>query len=254
MTARFRFGLLGRHGLIYAVGIFLDKIVAFAMLPIYTRFMTPEDYGILHLVSMTLEIVSIIAGSRLATGIFRFYHKAESEDAKNRVLGTALLLMVGLYFMAGAAVWIFAEPISNLVFETPERAQFIVVGGLGFAFSSLLIVPISHLQLIQRSGTFVALNAAKLGIQVGQGIFGGQEAGVDLKTSGALSIAASPSRLIAVEGVAGRELWRSTDGELLSCQLFAQGCAIAIAVSSVESDRLSNCKDRGQVGGRLPAG
>lgn len=166
MTPRFRFGLLGRHGLIYAVGIFLDKIVAFAMLPIYTRFMTPEDYGILHLVSMTLEIVSIIAGSRLATGIFRFYHKAETEDDKNRVLGTALSLMSLLYFVAGAAVWIFAVPISNLVFDVPDRANFIIVGGLGFAFSSLLIVPISHLQLIQRSKTFVAVNAAKLGIQV----------------------------------------------------------------------------------------
>ena len=170
LTARFRFGLLGRHGLVYAVGIFLDKIVAFAMLPIYTRFMTPEDYGILHLVSMTLEIVSIIAGSRLATGIFRFYHKAEGEDARSRVLGTALVLMTGLYFLAGGAVWIFAEPISNLVFETPDRAGFIIVGGLGFAFSSLLVVPISHLQLIQRSTTFVWINAAKLGIQVGLNI------------------------------------------------------------------------------------
>ncbi len=163
---RFGFASLGKHGFVYAIGIMLDKVVAFMMLPIYTRFMTTTDYGLLQLVGVTLEIVSIVAGSRLATGIFRYYHKADTDREKHQVLGTALVLMAVLYFACAGILWIFAEPVSQLVWKTTEYANLIRVGGVGFAFSSLLIVPTSHLQLIKRSGTFVAINAAKLGVQL----------------------------------------------------------------------------------------
>src|SRR2546426_3353296 len=40
---------------------------AFAMLPIYTRYLSPADYGLLQLIQMVLEVASIIAGDRKST-------------------------------------------------------------------------------------------------------------------------------------------------------------------------------------------
>jgi O-antigen/teichoic acid export membrane protein len=159
-------GKLGRHSVVYGVGIALDKMVAFIMLPIYTRFLTPTDYGLLQLVSMTLEIASIVAGSRLANGVFRYYHKAEDPQEKKRVLTTALLLMVSLYFLTGTVVWLISGPISGFVFKDVAHADLIQIGAASFAFQSLLIVPFSYLQLVQGSTTFVVLNALKLLLQV----------------------------------------------------------------------------------------
>ena len=62
----FRMGNLGRHSLIYGLGILLTKAVAFLMLPIYTRFLTPTDYGILQLTTMILEVVTIFAKASVA--------------------------------------------------------------------------------------------------------------------------------------------------------------------------------------------
>ena len=40
------------HSSIYGIGTVVSQIVAFIMLPIYTRYLTPEDYGVVELLSM----------------------------------------------------------------------------------------------------------------------------------------------------------------------------------------------------------
>jgi O-antigen/teichoic acid export membrane protein len=52
--APFRMSRVGRHALVYGAGILLAKAIAFVMLPVYTRFLTPSDYGVMELIEMTL--------------------------------------------------------------------------------------------------------------------------------------------------------------------------------------------------------
>src|SRR5205823_14718273 len=67
---------IGRHSLVYGAGLMLTKAVSFVMLPVYTRYLTPADYGVMTLISMTLDVIAIMAGTKVALGIFRYYHKA----------------------------------------------------------------------------------------------------------------------------------------------------------------------------------
>src|SRR5690242_17381555 len=89
---------LGRHTVIYAVGILAGKAAAFIMLPLYTRYLTPADYGVLELIEMTLDLIAIVAGSRLGAGVFRLYHDAETEEQRRSVLGSAFLVL-GVAFL-----------------------------------------------------------------------------------------------------------------------------------------------------------
>src|SRR5204862_2653322 len=104
-TTPFQMSRIGRHGLVYATGILLSKAVAFVMLPVYTRYLTPADYGVLQLIDMVVEVASIVAGSRLGAGIFRYYHKAETERVRRAVLSTALIVIVTCYAAATTAMY-----------------------------------------------------------------------------------------------------------------------------------------------------
>src|SRR2546425_562570 len=68
VQAPFRLARIGKHVFIYGSGVLLGKAVAFVMLPIYTRYLTPADYGILQLTDLTIEVISIVAGSRAKAG------------------------------------------------------------------------------------------------------------------------------------------------------------------------------------------
>ena len=177
----FRMGTLGRHSMIYGLGVILTKAVSFVMLPIYTRFLTPTDYGILQLITMTLEVVSIFAGSRIAFGIFHYYHKAQDDAGRRSVLSTALLLLAASFAAAAIAAIIFAGPIARLVFGEGELYPiYIRLAAAAMAFESLILVPSSLFQLQQRSGYYVGVGVVKLFMQVGLNLvfLVGFEAGV----------------------------------------------------------------------------
>ena len=153
---------VGKHALIYGLGMVISRAVSFVMLPIYTRYLTPADYGVMALVEMTLDFISIIGGAQLALGVFRFYHKAEREEAKHQVVATSLFLVGVLYAVVGVAVFLAAAPLSGLVFGSDVHADVIRVAALNLAAGSLLIVPMTFARVRDLSVLFVGGNVGKL--------------------------------------------------------------------------------------------
>src|SRR5204862_3523796 len=124
-TTPFQMSRIGRHGLVYAAGLVLSKAVAFVMLPVYTRYLTPADYGLLQLLDMVLEVASIVAGSRLGAGIFRYYHKADSTEGRRAVLSTAAVVLGATYAFAATLLYWFSPTIAQVVLGGPKDVALV---------------------------------------------------------------------------------------------------------------------------------
>jgi O-antigen/teichoic acid export membrane protein len=153
---------LGRHSLVYGVGILFSKGVSFIMLPVYTRHLTPEDYGVMELIGMTLDVIAIVAGAKLALGIFRYYHKAESPQDRRAVVSTALIALGVSYAVVGLITFLLAGTLSGLVFGSLAHAPLIRIAACTLALQSLLVVPLAYARLQHHSVLFVFVNAVKL--------------------------------------------------------------------------------------------
>ena len=81
---------IGKHSSIYAFAVILKKGVGFLLIPLYTRYLSPYDYGVLELFSVTLNIAVIVATQGLVTAFFRSYcyDYAEDEDKKREAVST----------------------------------------------------------------------------------------------------------------------------------------------------------------------
>ena len=162
----FKMSRIGRHGLIYGGGVVLSKAVAFLMLPIYTRYLSPADYGVLRLLEMVLEVASIVAGSRLGAGIFWFYHKAQTDAERRKVLSTAMIVLLLSYAVATAAIYVFAPTIAEIALGSVQDVGLVRIAGMGLAFESLFLVPTAYLRLGDRSLLYVSVMTGKLILQV----------------------------------------------------------------------------------------
>jgi len=80
-----------KHGSIYTVGTVLGRIVSFLMLPIYTTYLEPAEYGTLELVGLTIDVISTAIGIGMTAAVMRFYFKYEDEESKKRVVSSALI-------------------------------------------------------------------------------------------------------------------------------------------------------------------
>jgi O-antigen/teichoic acid export membrane protein len=155
------FGGVARHSLIYGLGAILVRGVSFLMLPVYTRYLTPADYGVMALIQMTLDFIAIVGGGTLALGVFRFHHKADNEEDRRQIVATAFLLIGTLYSMIGVGVYLAAVPLSVALFESDVHADLIQVAAGGLALSSLTIVPLALARVKDLSGLFVRANAGQ---------------------------------------------------------------------------------------------
>jgi O-antigen/teichoic acid export membrane protein len=124
---------LATTGAAYTAASILSKVIAVALLPLYTRYLTPEDYGAAEILFAGVVLVSIVVRFGLIEAILRFYYQ-DDEDPKAVVAAT----FAGLFWLStlGALLALpFAGPISEalLVDPAPEAAPELVriaVGGL----------------------------------------------------------------------------------------------------------------------------
>lgn len=166
MSAAFRLSQIGRHGLVYTAGVVLNRVISLVMLPIYTRYLTPADYGLLQLVEMTADVIAIVFGSHLAAGIFKLYHEDDVPDRQRAVISTSLLVVALAYAAGGAAAYLLADPLAIRIFGTTEHAGLLRLAAASLALQGAILVPLSHLQLTKQSRVYVGVTSVKLLVQL----------------------------------------------------------------------------------------
>src|SRR5690554_5032844 len=79
-----------QHALTYAIGNIARKLIGFLMLPIYTRFLSPADYGAVGLLGFALALLEPFFGARLAQAIPKFYFDTKEQDQRRAIITSAI--------------------------------------------------------------------------------------------------------------------------------------------------------------------
>ena len=95
-----------KQSLTYAIGGFLPKVVSFLLLPIISRYLTREDYGIVSAVTGLTALIGMVATLQLSySGLFRCYYDYAEGGPRRQFVGTIVfsvaflsLLAIGLCF------------------------------------------------------------------------------------------------------------------------------------------------------------
>lgn len=162
---------VGSQTAVYVIGVLIGRAFSFLLLPVYTRYLSPADYGIIQLIDLTFDVLTLVAGTRLAAGLFHFHEKASTVDQKNQVLSTTMIALAGAYAIVAGVAAIFASTLSQLVFDAPIHTTLIRIASVSFLCQGLLIVPLAEIRRREQPRLFVALNSGKLILQAGLNVF-----------------------------------------------------------------------------------
>jgi O-antigen/teichoic acid export membrane protein len=136
---------LSWQSLLYGVGVFGRQIIVYLTLPVLTRYLTQEEYGIIAISMSFLSFVDILSNIGLPAAVFRFYNDAATEDERKIIIGSSFWLFV--FFSVGTAIIIFlnSDVLSLWLFQTAKywavarlSALVLVVGTIVNFFSILL--------------------------------------------------------------------------------------------------------------------
>ncbi len=123
------------NSLIYTVNDVLLKAFTFFLLPLYTAYLSTEDYGTTNLINSFTQVSSYIIVFSLFMSVSRFYveYKADEEKLK-RYFGTMILFSFASGFGFLLLFVVFNQVLSALVFEGITFFPVVFVALLGLVF------------------------------------------------------------------------------------------------------------------------
>jgi O-antigen/teichoic acid export membrane protein len=123
---------LAQHSAIYGLGGLVSRFVALLLLPLYTRYLTPADYGAVETLVALAAILATVLRLGIASAFFRFYFDSADAAHRLRVVRTSFWFTMTMATLGLVVGLILAEPISNWLFDTGDhttlvRASFVLL-------------------------------------------------------------------------------------------------------------------------------
>jgi O-antigen/teichoic acid export membrane protein len=158
---------LGKHSAIYGLGGLVSRILAVLLLPLYTRYLSPSDYGKVETLIALTTVAGILLRMGIGSAFFRFYFDSPEPDKRRLVLRTSFwftmtMAMVGL--LAGLAL---SPEISTLLFGSSSDTELVAVAFVGLWAGMNYEQLTALFRVEERSVAFVSASLANILITVG---------------------------------------------------------------------------------------
>lgn len=162
--------VIAKHFSVYGIANVLDRAIAFLLLPLYTSYLTPTDYGILEILYFTTTIVAIAMGMGVSQAMTRFYFDSDRQSDRHLVISTTFFSLGTLSILTAAVFTLSSGWVSRLLFETDAyslhcKVIFITLG-LGFLHD----VSNNYFRVEKKSIRLTVFSLSKLLLTIGLNI------------------------------------------------------------------------------------
>ncbi len=166
---------LGKMSTVYVFGQIGPLVLGVLLLPVFTRYLVPEQLGIVSLslrLSMVLSVlVHLELSSALKIRYFRTEPSLRAELVRTILLGQAMLAVVICTVLSVAGIWLAERLLPNL----PLSREYVFALWLMIVWSPLyssFVYLAAHLMALQeRAGKAVLITASVFLLQIALGVF-----------------------------------------------------------------------------------
>jgi len=135
------------------------------LLPIFTNYLSPKDYGIVSYVNSILLFVTVISALSLNTFFLRHYHEFEDKHAKGTAVWTISSFILGFNAVI-TAVSFFVGPW--IISATHVQVDFYPFFALALVYNWLeviSIIPLALYRIQEKALAFVTVNVLRTLLQ-----------------------------------------------------------------------------------------
>jgi O-antigen/teichoic acid export membrane protein len=130
---------LATTGAAYTAASILSKVIAVALLPLYTRYLSPADYGAAEVMFAAVVSASIIVRFGLIEAVLRFYY--QDDEQPREVVASSFAALFWASTIAALILLPFAGPLSEALLDRPaaELARISIAGLWVLTMSEFLL-------------------------------------------------------------------------------------------------------------------
>ncbi len=158
-------GLAARAS-IFAVAILFSRVASFLLLPVYTRFLTPADYGVIDLLDLTMSLCGILLAAPLTAPMYYLYSRPENADRQREIVRTAILGTSVMGLGCSVAIVASADLLSQLVYQSSAYTPLIRLAGVSLGFNLTMDIGLSWFRIADRAVHMTLWSMARTVVQI----------------------------------------------------------------------------------------
>lgn len=155
-----------KHTTIYGVGNILGKLVGFVMIPFYTHYLNPADYGTLELLDLSLSLTGLVLTMWLNASIIRHYNDFEDPEERRQAVSTVFMLACFIGLVVAIIGVLLSKQLSGLILATPTLHYYVTLEAVSFFVTSVNVVCLSYLRARLLSSYVVISGLAALSLSL----------------------------------------------------------------------------------------
>jgi len=128
---------LFKDSLIYGTASILSQGIPILIVPIYTRFLSPESYGGMDMLAVFAALINVTVALEISQGMARSYADIKTEDGKARYASTALWFSAAAYLLFAVLAVLFAGPLTHLLLDSGNWERIFQVAVIAMAVNGI---------------------------------------------------------------------------------------------------------------------
>lgn len=145
------------HSALYGAADVFSNAVNFLLVPLYTAFLSPRDYGDLALLLLFSTLAKILFRLGLDSAFFRIHYEMKDAAAQRRLAGTALLFSGAAGAALFALITLLAPALGRLLLGDADAANLVRLAAADVFLGVFSFVPLTLLRIQDRPGLFSLL-------------------------------------------------------------------------------------------------
>jgi len=154
------------HSFIYSFAWISSSAASILLLPIYTRYLTRADYGILEILEYTNAVFRLIMMAGFHTSLAKFFNDQKKLSDQKKVISTGIIFII----ITGGIGCIFGSMLSkNLSFILFGNESYAYFVGLNFGIlyaDLLMLISTTSFVVFKRSKIYLVYSLSRLTLAI----------------------------------------------------------------------------------------
>jgi len=146
---------------LYTIGNLLPKVFSFILLPIYTTYLNPSNYGIVNSMDVFSGFLVVFFTLSIERSIYRLYYDYNNEEDKRTYLGTIVISFFVISTIILLVLFVFQNSLS-LIFKSIPFYPYYLFAIITSYFSIYSIIPRIYYQIKEKADYFLFVSIIQM--------------------------------------------------------------------------------------------
>ena len=154
-------------GSIYSIGSISQGALFVLLFPIYTSFLSPHDFGIIGLMSITVSLLTRFVSSPINSAFTRFYYAPEYQEKSGILLFNLFLWALLIITCCAVIFWRISEYLAGVLLQDRNLAHLLKIYALILFLQPLSSLFLCLLRMLEKAKYFVFTSISSLLLSAG---------------------------------------------------------------------------------------